>query len=71
MEINNTLGHKLKHYPTLTGYLICDCCGIILYKSTQYDALYISDLSNELQTKSGTNKLDITCNEVIIKNLLE
>jgi hypothetical protein len=71
--MDNTFGHTLKPYSKLTGYLICDNCGMILYKSLDENdnKLYISDRSRKFITTSGPNELNITCNEVMIKNLLE
>ncbi len=71
--MDNTLGHTLKPYPGLEGYLICDDCGIILYKHFRVNdhTLYISDLSRKYIRDFRYHELNITCNEVMIKKLLE
>ncbi len=63
MEI---LGHKFAISPTISDYedFICMKCGLHIWKSRLSIDTYFEDNYNG-------DVLDITCNEVMIKKLLE
>lgn len=67
------LGHNFIIHDTISYrnniYYICDMCNIIIFKKqNSHEHYYISTKWNNTWRP---NLLDLTCNEVIIKNILE
>lgn len=58
------LNHCFEHY--VGEYYICNFCKIMIYFGPFTQALYIANRIN-----IGDNKLNLTCEEQQIKNLLE
>ncbi len=71
------LGHKFtkRNYNALDNavsgalYYECIICNIIIYKSNPFHHYYISKLWSKSTNKN--KMLDLTCNDVIIKNIIE
>ncbi len=63
------LDHNFVKYPAFDDprYLKCNICKIIVYKNN--DNLYVSHFN--VNKRNSNRILDLNCNEVIIKEIIE